>query len=326
MERLGVVEPALGRGAIVLVEVPLTALGLAVRVHQQPGLAAHVAVEEFHHQFVARLRPGLELEDTANEAVVGQHVDGKAERPRPAIDRGLDPPFARFDDADAARAMPRHRSSHFAGEAAAIVRVVESDVIDRPSGSAKLGGEMAHRRQDERDLPLVVANVNGLVVDLHHQHHRVGRIDSAQRGEAMRQLVAEDWDEESHGGVSSARDRGTAEPKEMRPIADVGAQQAKAFEQRPRTVLVDVLIAAVARRGRIRTVRFPDYCRRRTLLAGHGPRPCLVQRESVGRARDVATAEKEQSSDRCDAGDAHAAFLALARRREGRRNRDPVKR
>ncbi len=43
-----IIDSALRACAIVLVQVPAISLGLAVKGHQQPGLAPHVAIEIFH--------------------------------------------------------------------------------------------------------------------------------------------------------------------------------------------------------------------------------------------------------------------------------------
>ena len=58
------------------------------------------------------------------------------------------------------------------------------------SGLLQLGGEVAHGREDERDLLLVVFDVSGLVADLHHQHDGIGLGLAAQRGEGAGELIA----------------------------------------------------------------------------------------------------------------------------------------
>ena len=64
----------LGRLAVIRIEIPLAADRL-VAVHQQAGLAAHVAVEILHAQLLAARRPGLERRRRTQEAIVGQDVD-----------------------------------------------------------------------------------------------------------------------------------------------------------------------------------------------------------------------------------------------------------
>jgi hypothetical protein len=72
-----------GRLAVVVVVVPLAALGL-VAVHQEAGLAPHLAVEPLHPQFLAPLGPGLELGVRTQEPVIGELVDGD----RAVLERG----------------------------------------------------------------------------------------------------------------------------------------------------------------------------------------------------------------------------------------------
>ena len=57
---------------------------------------------------------------------------------------------------------------------------------------------VAHRRQDECQLALVVRDVGRLVGDLHHQQHRCRGVGAVERRQVERQLVAEDGDEDGH--------------------------------------------------------------------------------------------------------------------------------
>jgi hypothetical protein len=72
--------------AVVVVVVPLAALGL-VAVHQEAGLAPHLAVEPLHPQFLAPLGPGLEFGMRTQEAVVGELVHGIGQSSSAAIRR-----------------------------------------------------------------------------------------------------------------------------------------------------------------------------------------------------------------------------------------------
>ena len=53
-------EIGLGRLAVLGIEIPLSAFRLAA-IHQQPGLAPHVPIEELHAQLLAPLGPGGEV-------------------------------------------------------------------------------------------------------------------------------------------------------------------------------------------------------------------------------------------------------------------------
>ena len=87
--------------------------------------------------------------------------------------------------------MPLHRANQFLGEAAAIARVVEGDVIDRRAPGAQRLGEVPHGREDEGDLLLVMPDVGAFLHRLDQQHHvAVGKIPQAADREM--ELVAED--------------------------------------------------------------------------------------------------------------------------------------
>ncbi len=183
------------RLAVLLVEVPDAALGL-IPVHQQAGLAAHLAVEMLHDEFVPALRPGLEIEDRAEEAVVLDDLHRQPEPMPPALDRLLHAPLAGLDDADPLGLVPADGPLDLAVEAAAVAALAKRDVIDRPAIPFEFGGEVPHRRQDQRDLRLVMSDVGRLLGDLHHQHHRILLRDITERGEIMVTLVAEDGDQD----------------------------------------------------------------------------------------------------------------------------------
>ena len=85
-------------------------------------------------------------------------------------------------------------------EAAAVLGVLQRDIVDRPAAFPQLGGEVADGREDQNDLVRVMADVSGLLRHLHHQHNTGRRIDIAEAGEAVAELVAEDGDEGRHSG------------------------------------------------------------------------------------------------------------------------------
>ena len=110
-------EIILGRLAIVGVVVPVSADRLAVLVHEDTGLPAHLAVELFHRQVLATVCPVAEFGMAANEAVVGQYLDFAAKPAGPFLDLLLHSPFARFGDVDRARIMAFDRARDLAGGA-----------------------------------------------------------------------------------------------------------------------------------------------------------------------------------------------------------------
>ena len=199
-------EPILGRLAVLAIVIPRAAFGLAALGHEQPGLAPHLAVEELHPQFLAVLRPVVELGLGADEAVVAQDLDRAGELVRPLLHVLPHAPLTRLDHADQPRAVPFDRARDLAGEAARILQIAKFGVVDAPSRIAQFRGEMAHGGKDQRDLLLVVADIGRLVPHLHHQDDGIVLGAPAQAGKVAGQLVAEDGHENGAGhGCSNAR-------------------------------------------------------------------------------------------------------------------------
>ena len=73
-KRRGHEEVSICRVAVLRIIVPLPA-GWIIAVHQQAGLAAHLAVEIFHTELFAAIRPGGELVLGAQEPAVGENLD-----------------------------------------------------------------------------------------------------------------------------------------------------------------------------------------------------------------------------------------------------------
>ena len=144
---------------------------------------------------LAALGPVLELVMRAQEAVVGQDLDLAGELVRPVLDGLLHPPFARFDDVDRARIVAFDCTRDFACKAARIVLAGELHVVDRPPGIAQFLGEVAHGREDQDDLLLVVLDVGRLVPDLHHQDDGIVLGAASKARKRAGQLVAKDGNE-----------------------------------------------------------------------------------------------------------------------------------
>ena len=134
----------------------------------------------------------------ADEARVGQDVDGMPN----AADQRRIAACTRYSPASTMRiavgAVAAHGALDLAREAAAVAARVEPDVIDRPALVLQLGGEVAHRREDEGDLLLVMTDISGLVPHLHHQDDGPCRILPIEAGNIVTQLVAEDGHEGLH--------------------------------------------------------------------------------------------------------------------------------
>ena len=164
-------------------------------MHQQPGFPAHLAIEEFHPQAVAILRPFPKFGQRTHEAVVGQNFDVATKLVWPFLDCLLHAPLARLDHVDCARIVAFHSAGNLAGKTARIVRVGQFDIVDGPPRIAQFGCEVAHRGEDQHDLLLVMAHIGRLVPHLHHQDDGVVLRAPSQRGDGSGQLVAQDGDE-----------------------------------------------------------------------------------------------------------------------------------
>ena len=70
------------------------------------------------------------------------------------------------------------------GKTARILVFVELYVVDRPAILRQVLSEMAHGREDESDLLLVMSNVGGFLGQFAHQHDIVGFRASHEAGKA----------------------------------------------------------------------------------------------------------------------------------------------
>ena len=87
------------------------------------------------------------------------------------------------------------------GEAAVRRRSASSRaVVDGPARCAQFVREVAHGREKERDLLLVMADVGRLFPDLAHQHDGARGIGRLQRRQRQAQLVAEHKHQSLFGG------------------------------------------------------------------------------------------------------------------------------
>ena len=185
------------RFAVFLVEIPFAASRL-VAIHQQPRLAPHVAIEKFHAERLAPFGPIIEFAVGRNEPCISANLDRDAEHRLPCLEHCLHAPLAAFGNNDPLGRMPLDRTRDFAGKAARIVRIIERDIIDCPPRLTQRFGMVPHRRKDERDLALVMADVRGLVGHFHHQDYGVRKVCAGKRGQVERQLVTKDRDQSRH--------------------------------------------------------------------------------------------------------------------------------
>ena len=190
---------------VLRVEVPLFALGLGA-VHKHVILAAHVAIEELHPQRAAALGPAAKLADGAEKAVVVADVHLAPRRFVPTPHVFQHAPFAGFGDDDSCCVMAGDSAQDLAPKGGGVGGIVETDVIDGDASGGKLGGEVAHCREDQHDFLGVMADVCAFAHDLHHQHHIAGsRVRQCR--EVVGELVAKDNAENCHEAQIVATDR-----------------------------------------------------------------------------------------------------------------------
>ena len=110
---------ALGRLAIVVIKIPLPALG-CVSNHQQPGFPPHIAIEILHPQLLAPLRPSGKLRVAGDEPVIGEDL----RHGRPALHIIEHAPFAGGGNHNASCGMTNQGALHFAAKCLRVERIV----------------------------------------------------------------------------------------------------------------------------------------------------------------------------------------------------------
>ena len=205
MQRRRAQQVRLCRLAVVVVEVPLATRGF-VALHQEPGLAAHLAVEILHPQFLAALGPGVELVERTDEPVIRQRPHRQWRR----VQRLDQAPFAGLRREHLGGVVLLPAAHQFADDGSGRVGVVEAGIGHLPALAAQLFGEMPHRRQDQRDLLGVMRDIAPLVHHLGHDHHIAGLVRRLQRRETGTQLIAEHEDQPAHHGTLCLASRRTA--------------------------------------------------------------------------------------------------------------------
>ena len=189
--------------AIFRIIIPFATLRIARARHQQSGFASHVAIEKLHPQLLARRRPTVEFRMGTEEAVILMDRDRQPETQFPIFQHRAHPPFTCLRHVNGGGVMPRDSARDLGNEAAAIGRIVQFHIIDRPPQRAQPIGMVAHGGQDEGDLRLVMADIAGLIRHLHHQHDAARLVGVPQCGDVGRQLVAQHRNEKGAVGHAS---------------------------------------------------------------------------------------------------------------------------
>ncbi len=134
----------------------------------------------------------------------------------PAAQILADAPFAGFGHADLAHVVGGDGAVELAREAAAVVGVVEADVVDLPAVPAQALGAVAHGAEDQRELLGVMRGVAHLAGDFGEQHAGGGRVGAVECGDALADLIAEHENEAVRHGRSPS---GSVECPRARSLA-----------------------------------------------------------------------------------------------------------
>ena len=160
----------------------------------------HAAIERLHPQGVPSLGPAREIRARAEETVVLAKLDGHRQVITPSLHHLPDAPLAGLGDDDPVGFVPRDRSLEFSGERAGIARRIEAHIVDGDALGLQIGREMAHGREQESDLLLVVADIGRLLPHLDHENGVGVRVEIGERGNAAVKLIAEDEAERALAG------------------------------------------------------------------------------------------------------------------------------
>ena len=175
-ERLGELQPLLRGLAVVVVEIPFAPCGI-VALHQQAGLAAHLAVEILHPQRLAPLGPIFEPFTAGDETVIRQEAC-RDRRMGQLVDQT---PFPRLGRDYFARAGLLRPAEQLADERACVFGVIQPGIAQAPAVILQLAGKFAHCGEDKRDFLGVVTDIFRLLRDFGHDHHIARLVGLAQR-------------------------------------------------------------------------------------------------------------------------------------------------
>ena len=135
--------------AVVRIEIPFPALG-RIAVHQQAGLAPHLAIEILHAQLLAPVGPAFELGPRAHKTVVVQNVYRQAEAAGPSFHVVPDTPFPGFRHHNAFGIVAADGPFHLTGKRARVARVINPHVVHRPPLAAQTRREVGAWRKTGR--------------------------------------------------------------------------------------------------------------------------------------------------------------------------------
>ena len=174
------------RLAVLAIVVPAAADRRAVRLEQDAEAPAHEAVEPLHHEPRVRVREFGECRVGTEEVPVGTDLD--AERRQ----IGPHPPVAGVEHDQPLGPQRLGPPPDLAGERAAVLGIVELDIVDAPAARARLVAEVAHGGEEEGKPAFVLRDSGRLLAHLHLQDRVPRGVEAVEGGGGRVELIAED--------------------------------------------------------------------------------------------------------------------------------------
>jgi len=164
-----------GQGLAILgVEVPLPALGVADGVEQHAVASPQRAVEMLEQPLLAAGEDLGRLAARGVEVAAGNAAAGNGLALGPVIQLGVEPPLIGLLPFEGAGAVVGDQGVEVGRQALAVAGIVDRDMAHAVAGSLELAREVAHRREDRDHLLRVVHDVVGLLAHFQQEVDDVG--------------------------------------------------------------------------------------------------------------------------------------------------------
>ena len=188
--------------AVLFVEIPAPAFGLAVRIHQHLVLRSHMAVEGLHHQPLFAACEIGELDARGHEMKVVSHHEPHAGARAGRGDELLESPFARLGHDDRLRAMAQQAVAECRADRCEFM-CAQLEIVERHATTGHCLGEVAHGREEDRGAHLRARDVIRLVRHLGHPDAIARRVEAFEGNAGQAQLIAERQHQVSHGCLAA---------------------------------------------------------------------------------------------------------------------------
>ena len=189
----GQVAGALGAEGfpVVGIEVPLPAFGLPVGGHQHAVALALLAVEVFQPQLLAAFRMGGKVAHRGEEVAVVVQFQAQSRFHDHGLQGLQDAPVARRGHDHLVRRQPRQGGAQLGREAAAVGRIIQAGVVQRPACQIQRQREVAHGGEEEGGALLAGGDVGGFLGDFGHPHRVLRRVEVVKSRSIEIELITE---------------------------------------------------------------------------------------------------------------------------------------